>query len=240
MSNTEFDSLVQRVLIESIKIYIEPFENDQLLFSPSADYNRQIISMLSNPLRWAKRRLYSIRRRLLNAVAMIAITIMIAFGCVVASSIPVRAAVIKFVQEIYENYLIYHFAGKDRNSRMTNYEITELPDGYEEYERNIYSGLVDVIYKNNDGEYIYFRYIYMKESTASSFYIDESSIKFISDVNVNNMDGKYFESNYSDGMNTLMWINQDANLQFILEAQMPYLDILHIGESVSLCKDTKN
>lgn len=240
MNNQEFDSLLRRVVVDSIRNYTEQFSNKDLLFSPSVGYGRQVRMMLSNPLGWAKGRMLPIWKKTLRAVAMIFITIFVAMGCLIAFSSPVRAVVTRWVQEVYEKYFVYRFSGDSNNSEMKDYEITDLPYGYSEYERNEYLGMVHIVYKKSENECIYLRYVSMEDGYLSSFVIDEENRNNAVDVKINEMDGKYWASSNPDKMSTLVWFDQDENLQFTVDANLSYVDILHICRSVSLCKDTKS
>lgn len=237
MSNQEFDSLLRRVVVDSIKSYTEQFSNNDLLFFPSVGYGRQVRLMLSNPLGWAKRRMLPIWKKTLRAVAMIFITIFVAIGCLITFSSPVRATVKRWVQEIYDKFISYRYVGKSEDFEMNDYEIIELPDGYVEVERNQFPRMVDVIYKNPDGKYILLQYIYMEGGSVTSYVTDGSSESI--DITVDNFEGTYWVSSTEDEFSTLMWINSDSNLQFTLDAQLPYIDMLHMARSVSLCKYTK-
>lgn len=239
MSNKELDSLMRHVLVDTIKNYAESITNDSDVFLPTVSYRRQIKLMLYNPLRWAKRRMTPIWLNVIRTAAMIAIAVSITLGCLFAFNPSVRAVVKRWVLEVYEQYFVYKFNGERDSAEMQDYEIAELPDGYSEYKRNKYPGTVHVVYKNSKGESIYLRYVSMENGHLSSFTINEEIPHNVIVVNVNGMEGEYWENSIPGEMNTLMWIDQVANLQFILDANLPYMDIMHIGNSVSLCKDTK-
>lgn len=240
MNNQELDALIHHALIDSIKNYTEQIKAENIVFSPTAKYRKQIKLMLSNPLKWAKNKINPIYVKILRTAAMIAITVSIAFGCLMTFSPSVRAIVKKWVLEIYEQYFVYRFYGDDNNEEMQDYEIKDLPDGYTEYERNKSSGMVHIVYRNNHNERIYLRYVSMTSGGLSSFVVPIEEQDNALDVSINNMEGKYFQNPDSAKTSTLIWMNQDANLQFILDATLPYMDIMHIGCSVSLCNDTKN
>lgn len=237
MNNQEFDSLLRRVVIDSIRDYTEQFSNKDLLFLPSVGYSRQVRMMLSNPLGWAKRRMLPVWKKTLRTVAMIVVAIFVAMGCLIAFSSPVRAAVKQWMLEIYDKYISYRYVGVIEDFELQDYEITELPDGYVEVERNQFPRMVDVIYRNSDGKYILFQYVYMETGSVTSYVTDGGQDSI--DITVNNFEGTYWESSAVDEFTTLMWIDSYSNIQFTLDAQLSYLDILHMAESVSLCKYTK-
>lgn len=236
MSNQEFDSLLRHIVVDSIKSYTEQFSNNDLLFLPSAGYGRQVRLMLSNPLGWAKRRTFPIWKKTLRAVAMIFIAIFVTIGCLITFSSPVRATVRRWMQEIYDKYISYRYVGEQEDFEMKDYEITLLPDGYKESERNKFPSLGIVIYGNESDKFIYFRYINMEQGSLSVVVTD--GIEPI-DVSINSIEGKYWKASTPDSMSTLMWMDYDVNLQFTIDAELPFSDILHMAESVNLCKYTK-
>ena len=237
MNNQEFDSLLRRVVADSIRNYTEQFSNKDLLFSPSVGYGRQVRMMLSNPLGWAKGRMLPIWKKTLRAVAMIFIIIFVAMGCLIAFSSPVRASLKRWVQEIYDRYISYRYVGEFEGFEIQKYEIAMLPDGYIEVERTQFNNMANVAYKNSDENYIYLQYMFMEAGSLSSYVIEGGAEHY--DVIVDGEDGTYWASSEDDSMNTLIWVDSDADLQFTLDAQLPFLDILHMAESVSLCKQTK-
>lgn len=237
MNNQEFDSLLRRVVVDSIRDYTEQFSNKDLLFLPSVGYSRQVRMMLSNPLGWAKRRMLPVWKKTLRTVAMIVVVIFVAMGCLIAFSSPVRAAVKQWMLEIYDKYISYRYVGVVEDFELQDYEITELPDGYVEVERNQFHKMVDVIYRNYDGKYILFQYIYMETGSVTSYVTDDGQDSI--NITVNDFEGTYWASSTTDEFSTLMWIDSTENIQFTLDAQLSYVDILHMAESVSLCKYTK-
>lgn len=237
MSNQELDSLLRRVVVDNTKSYTERFFSNDLTFSPSIGYGRQIRLMLSDPLRWAKRRIIPIWKRTLKSVAMIFITISFAIGCLIAVCPPARAAISRWVQEIFEKYISYRYIGETEDYEIQDYEITELPDGYIEEKKNRLPSMVNIVYKNSDENYIFFQYIYMKSGSVSSYVTDGNTEPV--DIIVSNIEGTYWPPSVSDGFSTFVWIDPDSNLQFTIDAQLPLMDILHMAESVSLCNHTK-
>ena len=53
------------------------------------------------------------------------------------------------------------------------------------------------------------------------------------------MNGLFAEAKIPGNFNTITWIDTEQNIQFDIHGNFDYLDILHMAESVSLCKTIK-
>ena len=56
MTDQELDTLMRRVLLDSLKLDAESTASGELAFEPTARYQRQMAAMLSDPLKWAQKR----------------------------------------------------------------------------------------------------------------------------------------------------------------------------------------
>lgn len=237
MTEQELDRIMRRVLIDSLKMDDEKNEKDQdTSFEPTRKYKRKMRTMLSDPLNWLHRQEHPHWQRIARRVAIILITCAVAIGGIMAISPTARAAVIRWIVEWYENNIDYQFMGGQNTEALPQYEITELPDGYVETVRDTASGLVAVTYENQTGDVIYLNYAFMHQGTLSSFDMENADVF---DIRVNHLDGKFFRSRTPENLNTLTWIDPDQNLQFIIDGHFEYDVLLHIADSISLCKTPK-
>ena len=55
MTDQELDTLMRRVLLDSLKLDAESTASGELAFEPTARYQRQMAAMLSDPLKWERR-----------------------------------------------------------------------------------------------------------------------------------------------------------------------------------------
>lgn len=147
-----------------------------------------------------------------------------------------RATVIRWIVEWYENNIDYRYMGGQNKEALPQYEITELPDGYVETIRNVAPGLVAVTYENSEGDAIYFVYSFMHQGSQTNFILENEEVY---DVMVNEMRGQFFESHSPESLNSLTWIDTDLNIQFNLDCRFGIEELLHMAESVFLCKVTK-
>lgn len=233
MTEQELDRIMRRVLIDSLKMDAERIEEDQgLSFESTSRYRRRMRAMCADPLSWLHRQEHPRWKQIARRVAIILIACVVAIGGIMARSPTARAMVIRWIVEWYGNNIDYVYTGEQNTEAMSQFEITELPDGYAESDRDIAPGLVVVTYENQDGNVIYFDYNFMHQGTQTNFILRDDDVF---DVTVNQMSGKFIESRISGNLNALTWIDPDLNIQFTVEGCFDFDSLLHMAESISLC-----
>ena len=240
MTDRELDCLMRRVLLDSMEGR-EDTEAVVPVFTPSARHDREIRSMLADPTRWVRRWTRPVWKSALQRVAVILLVFTLSLGSLMAVSPTVRAAVVRWVTEWYEDQVIYRYSGEMFTGKMPQYEITALPEGYieDESEREDDSNYVFRAYRNAElQKTIYFDYAHMQQSSASA-YLREEGITILP-VTVNGLDGQLFlEDDWEDERSVVTWIDPDSNLQFALSAYLDEAGMIAIAESVSLVKTEK-
>ena len=240
MTDRELDRMMQHVLLDAIKRDCEKETDDVPAFKPTRHYQRQMAAMLSDPLKWARKRARPIWKSALQKVAMILLVFTLSLGSLMAVSPTVRAAVVRWVTEWYETHVVYRFSGEQIADEMPQYEVTDLPEGYAETERVEWPSYVSIIYQNVNDEnasWIYLQYIYMQQGASSNFGIENADII---PVTVNGLEGQRYLTRDTEGADsTITWIVPDENMLFAVSAALNANDILHIAESVSLSKIEK-
>lgn len=240
MTDRELDRMMQHVLLDAIKRDCEKETDDVPAFKPTRHYQRQMAAMLSDPLKWARKRARPIWKSALQKVAMILLVFTLSLGSLMAVSPTVRAAVVRWVTEWYETHVVYRFSGEQIADEMPQYGVTDLPEGYAETERVEWPSYVSIIYQNVNDEnasWIYLQYIYMQQGASSNFGIENADII---PVTVNGLEGQLYLTRDTEGADsTITWIVPDENMLFAVSAALNANDILHIAESVSLSKIEK-
>ena len=242
MTDRELDRMMQHVLLDAIKRDCEKETDDVPAFKPTRHYQRQMAAMLSDPLKWARKRARPIWKSALQKVAMILLVFTLSLGSLMVVSPTVRAAVVRWVTEWYETHIVYRYSGEQITGEMPQYEITDLPEGYAEVEskRIEWPDYISFTYYNPDKENdqgIIFDYTYMSQGGVADFVTEDSET--IS-VTVNGLKGQLFLAKvWENTRSTLTWIDADNNIQFTLMAALNETDILHMAESVSLVKMPK-
>lgn len=232
MTDQELDALMKRVLIDSIRLDLDKTAKDDMIqFTPSARHQRQMRSMLNDPLKWSRKKGRPIWKTALQRVAMILLAVSIGFGAIMVASPTARAAFVRWITEWYETHVTYRYTGEGVSGTMPQYEITELPEGYYEFERKETSNYTQVIYQNADNDKrIRLSYIYMQQGSATDFYVKD--LEVVSIMVKGMVGGLYLSEDLETGDNTVTWIDEDAKLQFVVDAPFEQEVVLRIAESV--------
>lgn len=240
MTDQELDTLMRRVLLDSLKLDAESTASGELAFEPTPRYQRQMAAMLSDPLKWERRRARPLWKNVVQKAAVILLVFSLSLGSLMAVSPTVRAAVVRWVTEWYETHVVYRFSGEQLSGEMPKYEITNLPEGYVEDERVDWPTYISIIYRKANDEnapWIYLRYVYMQQGTVNNIGTEGADII---PVTVNGIEGQlYLARNPDESDSTITWIDPDKNIAFIVDAALDADSILHIAESVSLVKTEK-
>lgn len=232
MTDRELDRIMRRVLIDSMKLE-EKGEDNGPVFEPSLRHRRRMRAMLANPLGWLRGRERPLWRQAVRRAAVFLVVCGMTLAGAMAFSPAARTAMVRWVVERSGNDIDYVYAGEGSEEALPQYEITALPEGFVETERDIMPGLVDVIYKNESGDIICLSYIFMHQGALTSF---DTSDADAFDVTVSQLPGTFFKARTPGNMSTLRWIDPDLNLHFTVDGCFEMDDLLHIAESISLCK----
>lgn len=240
MTDQELDTLMRRVLLDSLKLDAESTASGELAFEPTPRYQRQMAAMVKDPLKWERRRARPLWKNVAQKAAVILLVFSLSLGSLMAVSPTVRAAVVRWVTEWYETHVVYRFSGEQLSGEMPQYEITNLPEGYVEDERVDWPTYISIIYRKANDEnapWIYLRYVYMQQGTVNNIGTEGADII---PVTVNGIEGQlYLARNPDESDSTITWIDPDKNIAFVVDAALDADSILHIAESVSLVKTEK-
>ena len=89
--------------------------------------------MLADPNKLCKEHLKPVWKRVVQQAACFFLILLVGLGSAMAISPTVRAAVINFVKEVFQNQEIYRYTGisnDEKKPELTDFEITNLPDSY--------------------------------------------------------------------------------------------------------------
>lgn len=232
MTDQELDRIMRRVLIDSMKLEEEGEDNGPV-FEPSLRHRRRMRAMLANPLGWLRGRERPLWRQAVRRAAVLLVVCGMTLAGAMAFSPAARTAMVRWFVERPGNDIDYVYSGEQSTEPLPQYEITALPEGFVEVERDTAPSLVDVIYENESGDILYLDYIYMHQGALTSF---DTSDADVFDVTVGQLSGTFFKARTPGNMSTLRWIDQDLNLHFSVGGCFEKDVLLHIAESVSLCK----
>lgn len=230
MTDQELDRMMRRVLLDSLR-------NDELNekeaaepFNPSRNHQRQMRDMLKDPNKWLRNKIKPVWKVAVQRVAVVLLIASLGLGSVMAVSPTVRAAVIQWVTEWYETHIVYrYFDDQPQIDGMTHFTIQDIPQGYEEVERVELPSSGSVVYEDDNGDVIYFDYTYMHQGSGTFVLLEGENIE---NVTINGMAGHCFLSEVEGNFNTLTWIDEDDNVQFVIDCALELEDLLLMAESV--------
>ena len=101
MTDQELDTLMRRVLLDSLKLDAESTASGELAFEPTPRYQRQMAAMLKDPLKWER----PLWKNVAQKIAVILLVFSLSLGSLMAVSPTVRAAVVRWVTEWYETHV---------------------------------------------------------------------------------------------------------------------------------------
>ena len=234
MTDQELDRIMRRVLIDSMKPGEERAgEDNSPVFAPSRRHKRRMRAMLANPSGWLRGRERPLWRQAVRRAAVFLVVCGMTLAGVMAFSPAARTAMVRWVVERSGDGIRYTYSGEQSPETLPQYEITALPEGFVETERDVLPGLVDVIYESPSGDVIWLSYVFMRQGALTSFDTTDANAF---DVTVNQLPGIFFEARTPGNLNTLRWIDPDLNMHFIVDGCFDLDVLLHIAESISLCK----
>lgn len=235
MNDQGLDALMQRALLDAIRREEQSRAETTVTFSPTRKYQRSIAAMLRNPTAWAKKRTRPLWKSVLQRAAVILLVVSLGFGSVMAISPTVRAAVVQWITEWYEEHITYRYAGEEIAGAMPQYEIMALPEGYVESCRIELPNIVSIEYLRENDETntgISLTYTYMQDGSASDFLAEGAEVI---PIIVNGLNGQLIlNSDVGSSNSTVTWIDGEMHIQFEVSSFMEKKGILHIAESVSL------
>ena len=240
MTDQELDQLMMRVLLDGLKEEEQQAEEAQSAFVPSAGYRRQMKKMCRDPLGWKRSKERSLWKGILHRAAMILLVLTVGFGTVMLTMPTVRAAVLKWVVEVYETYVLYRYSGESPYEEVPAYTITDLPEGFVETER-MDGTMAYIIYKNkeNEDDVIGLFCSVIEDGGLTSFSTENVEIaEVIVTFNRKSYKGLFVDPISTDGLSTLDWIVPELSLHFMIDSALTKEEMLHMAENISLVKTT--
>ena len=123
----------------------------------------------------------------------------------------------------------------DLSCRLPYYGPSQLPEGYEEASREGSHPYVTVRYRASGGDEIIFRYADL--SGAEGLIVDTDAGTMLYEVvQINDIEGHYYEPSGQSGDSTLIWIDEKNNIMFELNGMLSREDMIKLAGSIG-CKE---
>ena len=233
MTIQQENALIRRALLEAAAADFAG-EAEEVPMSPRQF--KRMRAMTADPFGYARRVRRSWWRKAAHTAAMAALAVGLSIEVLAAASPTVRAAIKQWFMEVRQRDIVYHFTGEPEEKELPCYTIAELPEGYAYTKERFEDVSRRIQYENAQGQRITLEYMFME--SGSVFWISTRDMD-VRDITVNGHSGQLFLSQDEAQSSGVLWVDEEANLQFYVDAFADEAVLLHMAESVSLCKTEK-
>ena len=224
------DEMLCMAAARSSEIYV-----DQLQLNYDAKHRHAFSLRFEKRIKKLKRRAdHPVRHRVWQRVAAILLVILISLSTWLAVDTEARETVAGWIKEVYEVFFVYRFSGgPNPDISPKDYQLTWIPEGYSEFSTYEISGTIFIVYANETGEMLKFRYAHNPEQI--DWFLDVPNTEK-TNVMIKGCQADLFISNNSDTSNGVFWITFD-DTAFFVSAFLPETDLVKIAESVQEIKN---
>lgn len=158
------------------------------------------------------------------------LVLVLCFGTLLATSETVSAAFFGWLKETYEMLSAYRSPNNgDTSSKVKEYQLGWIPDGYSEVSMDEINGSVTTLYANEEDQQLTFAYI--NDSSSCDLFVDTSQVTKHK-VEVNGCSADLFISDTPDVSNGIVWINEH-NTAIYISAFLDGDELIQLAESVT-------
>ncbi|HIT02004.1 MAG TPA: DUF4367 domain-containing protein [Candidatus Enterenecus merdae] len=180
-----------------------------------------------------RRVLRTVGRRVAAAI----LALLIGLGAWLAADQNSRAAVLRWIREVYENSVIYRFFGAAHGGQLPAYRPTWVPEGYLKVQSEDTGTERVLLYQDPAGE-MGFVLVYHWMDEGHQTYLDATMGAGIP-YSIRGNPGDYYPAAEGEESNALVWIDEDAGILFSLSSNLSELEIVHIAECIELVDSPK-
>lgn len=208
--------------------------NMAFMDSIEKDYNPDIAPPVSKTFERKIRKLcrkanHPVLYRSLNKVASVILALLITGSAWLAVDVEARAAFTAWVREVYENSIVYQFFSPRTACAIVHYELTSLPDGYEE---------VDVFEGKTMGTRIYAKDLDVIALTYQETTVETITALLGTDythevVKIGNIAGDFYCPADPTQTNELIWVDEEASIAFQITSYWEKDDMIELAASIT-------
>lgn len=206
------DEMLRQAAEESLASYVDTitkkYESTHT-FHPSPALEREIRRLARQAGRPA-------RRKILQRVALVALTVSLACGAWLAVSGDARAEFVAWARQMFGNSVVYDFYGTYPEESLPEFVIDPPPEGFVETDIIDGSTMYTRIYENGN-DIIIFSYMTMSENAAMSLFSDGHAHE---SVQIGPYSGDFFEMENPKETNELIWFDTKNDIVFQISAFM--------------------
>lgn len=171
-------------------------------------------------------------RRVWQRVAVVLLVMLLSATTWLTVDTHAREKLFRWTKETFENMFVYHIDGGNIEKEYCGYEPTWLPEGFAlaDSDHSDEFGFDYYYYENAEtGQVFYINCNFMKDSamTITQHGTEEPTIH---DINGNQ--GKFYQPDEISGSSSLVWVDENAAVVFIIEGNISEQEMLHISGGV--------
>lgn len=179
-----------------------------------------------------KRRRRVAAQRMWQRVAVVFLVVFLSAATWLSVDVQAREKLFQWTKEVVDNIIVHHVDGGNIEAAFSGYEPTWLPEGFVLADRDHSDEFgFDYYYYENakTGQVFYINCNFMKDSamTITQHGTEEPTIH---DINGNQ--GKFYLPDEISGSSSLVWVDENAAVVFIIEGNISEQEMLHIAKGI--------
>lgn len=166
--------------------------------------------------------------RVIKSVACLLLAFLVSLVSIMTFNVEARADLLEWIKTYIPGAVVFHYAGTN-NEELSNYRLTYLPEGYEEYLVNNGEDFSTVIYRNDIGRQIVFRYRIANEEIGKMLHVSNYKVY---KVKFNYSVVEIYISDKINASKNMVWTSVDGDYIFEIIANLPNSELVKIAESI--------
>lgn len=194
-------------------------------YTPGAAFRKNI-------RRLSRSERHPVLSRTLPRVAAVVLALLVMGGGWLTVDAEARGVVVSWVRSITQDHISYRFLNADTQQTLPTCTVTWLPEGFEEEDAQIDEQFFNGFYTCEEDAIIIDVSLY-HSGTALFIYGDQ---EYAEDFYFHGYPARYIPADASSSFNSLVWLDEDAEILFSIGSTLEKDVILHIAEGINLLK----
>jgi hypothetical protein len=186
--------------------------------------------MLADPWAWYRRKIRPVYKKILQRAACFLLCALLSLGGLMAVSPTIKAAVLQWMKEWYEDYIEYVFKGDPERMQQNERRPTWLPEGYREESVFDETDLVMITYENEQGVELFFIRIPMTQGSGTQMDSIDMTIKA---TTIHDCEAELYLSQVPAKASGMIWMDDKIGYSYNIVGYISENDLIHMAESVS-------
>ncbi len=240
MTERQENELLRDILLDAAAEEFAPEFSSAEQVETSPKFQKSMQSLLADPKKWAERRQRPVWKRTAKMVATIALIGILSLGMLMLISPKVYAAVVNWVTEWYDTFVMYRFSGEYTDSDLPEYQLSYIPEGYYREAKIVltpddYSRTTSMRFMARSGNHrLLFEYGPMESGSALSIGLENMSV---SNVSINGNRGQLYSSTVDTQSSAITWFDSKSNTCFFLDGYLSDDELIYTAQNVILISE---